>query len=125
MLRADLTVEPTHAQRPEDVRAQARLVNEGERPVDLDPAPLSSPSLALELADSRGERVPMPPPPVPGAPQPAITLEPGDEHRVDFPAFVPGWTEPGEYRVRLRYVAGREEPVYSDWAAFSVGGASG
>lgn len=90
--------------------------------MELDPAPLSSPSLALELADSGGRPVPLPPPPVPGGSrEPPVSLDPGVEYRVEFPVFVPGWFEPGEYRVRLRYVAGGEPPVYSDWAEFSLG----
>jgi hypothetical protein len=121
VLRAELSVEPMHALRPEEVRAYGRLVNDGEQSVDVDPGPLSSPSLALELADGSGKVLPLPPPPVPGASEPAIALGPGEEHRVDFPAFVPAWFEPGAYRARLRYVSGTAAPVVSDWVEFSLG----
>ncbi len=52
----------------------------------------------------------------------------GERWPVEYEAFLPSWTPPGEYRVRLRYVgrvAGPAEPertthVVSEWAEFAV-----
>jgi hypothetical protein len=120
-LRGRLTIEPTHAERPEEFRADAAIINESAGPVEIDPAPLAARSLALEIEDARGEPVFLPPPPVPGrAPVAPIRLEPGAEHRATFEAFFPVWMERGRYRARLRYV-GSSEQVLSEWTEFELG----
>lgn len=90
-------------------------------------APLSSPSLALELADERGEPVYLPPPPVPPAEVPLAPLAPGEWITVDFAGFLPAWTPPGRYRARFRYIPGtgvgrwHESNHWSDWVEFQHG----
>ena len=51
VLRITLDVEPGRAARPEGFMARCRLANDGDQAVVVNLAPLSSPSLALELAD--------------------------------------------------------------------------
>jgi hypothetical protein len=118
-LRAYLVVEPTRARRPEELRADGTIVNEGDTPVEIDPAPLSSPSLAIEITDRSGQPVPLPPPPVPRAPEPPVRLAPEQQYGFSFPGFVPGWIEPGVYRARVRYIA-NGETVVSDWREFAL-----
>lgn len=117
MLGARLVVEPRSARRPEDFRADALLENVGHSAVEIDPASLSSPSLALEIESQGGEPVLLPPPPVPGAREPAVSLKPAESFEVSFASFLPAGVERGGYRARLRYRAGRE-PVVSDWVDF-------
>ncbi len=118
-LRAELRIEPPAAQRPEDFAAIGRLTNAANEPLTLQLAPLSSPSLAIQLRDAQGTPVPMPPPPVPGAEQPRLELAPGQRHDVRYQGFLPSWTEPGSYAARLRYVTAEGE-VFSDWSAFEL-----
>jgi hypothetical protein len=124
-LRAELTVEPRRAAR-EELVARGELRNRGDEPVDVDLAPLGSPSLALEIVDDAGAPVRLPPPPVPGGDERRGTLAAGEALPVEFPAFLPFGTPPGAYRARLRYVGlvgptGRTVEVVSDWADFVVG----
>jgi hypothetical protein len=93
----------------------------------LDLAPLSSPSLALEIVDAADAPLLLPPPPVPGRDVEHVTLAPGEQHAVEFRGFVPQWTKPGPYRARLRYLGstqpGAREPtrIVSPWAEFRIG----
>ena len=122
-LRAELDVEPRRG-RWEELLARGALTNVGHDPLTIELGPLSSPSLALELAGPRGP-IGMPPPPVPGAPQ-RVTLGPGQSHAVEYAAFPPPG-EAGPLRVRLRYVVGPQPgaeawsgDVTSPWVEFEV-----
>lgn len=129
-LEARLTVQPAETRPPEEFIAVGTLVNTGVEPMVLNPAPLSAPSLALEIVDAQGSPVLMPPPPVPGGEVTTVELAPGQEHTVQFAGFVPQWTPVGTYRVRLRYVYHPRAPsprewtgyVASDWVQFRVMG---
>jgi hypothetical protein len=125
-LEAELTVEPGEAARREELLARGTLRNRGDEPVEVDLAPLDSPSLALEIVDEGGAPLRLPPPPVPGAEVRRATLAAGEAAAFEFPAFLPAWTPAGAYRVRLRYLGvvgapGRTVEVVSDWADFVVG----
>jgi hypothetical protein len=119
-LTASLTIEPSEADKPEAFVASCRLVNQGDDVVDINQAALSSPSLALEIADAAGERVLLPPPPVPSEAPPIEPLEATEETTAEFAGFLPSWTEPGTYRARCRYAAGSGEPIHSDWVEFTL-----
>jgi hypothetical protein len=127
VLRATLTIEPRYAARPEELTARCELANDGDEVAVLNLAPFSSPSLALEIVDERGEAVHLPPPPVPGADVPLADLAPGQRYSADFTGFLPTWIPPGRYRARCRYVSGTsdgrwlEATVWSDWADFAHG----
>jgi hypothetical protein len=125
-LEAELTVEPHKAARREDLMARGAVRNRGDEPVEVDLAPLSSPSLALDVVEEGGAPVRLPPPPVPRGEVLGATLAAGEAVAVEFPAFLPAWTPPGAYRVRLRYLGavgtpGRTVEVVSDWVDFIVG----
>jgi hypothetical protein len=119
-LTASLTIEPSEADKPEAFVASCRLVNQGDDVVDINQAALSSPSLALEIADAAGERVLLPPPPVPSESPPIESLAAAEETTAAFAGFLPSWTEPGTYRARCRYAAGPGEPIHSDWVEFTL-----
>ena len=119
MLRARLIVEPTRAGRPEEFSAVGVLANEGEAPIEVRPALIESPSLALEIVDERGEPVLLPPPPVPGGATDVARLEQGEELSARIPTFLPAWTAPGAYQARLRYRPDGEETV-SEWVEFEL-----
>ena len=110
-----------------DLVARCALGNDGDEATMVNLAPLSSPSLALELADEHGEPVYLPPPPVPPADVPLASLAPGEWITVDFPGFLPAWTPPGRYRARFRYIPGtsvgrwHESNHWSDWVEFQHG----
>jgi len=129
-LRATLSVEPSHVADASELVAHCSLHNDGDESATLNLAPLSSPSLALEIQDAEGTPVHLPPPPVPPADIPVSTLGPGQEYSVQFSGFIPAWVPPGSYRARFRYVPGRsggrwlEEDQWSDWVYFrtDIGG---
>jgi len=107
--------------------ARCALGNDGDEATTVNLAPLSSPSLALELADERGEPVHLPPPPVPSEDVPLKPLAPGERITVDFAGFLPAWTPPGRYRARFRYIPGasagrwHESNHWSRWVEFQHG----
>jgi hypothetical protein len=115
----ELVVEPRDGARPEELTARVALVNGTGEPAAMNLTLLGSPSLALEIVDSSGEPVPMPPPPTPGGEMEIHALAPGERHHIEYRGFVPPSTRPGRYRVRLREVAG----ATSDWAEFAIGSA--
>jgi hypothetical protein len=119
-LAASLWVKPSEAEAPERFVAVCRLANVGDEVVSINVAPLSSPSLALEIRDASGSPVHLPPPPVPPAEPPIERLEAGEGRAAEFAGFLPSWTEPGTYRARCRYVAGPGETVVSDWVEFTL-----
>jgi hypothetical protein len=119
-LVARLTIEPPEANAAERFVARCAVTNAGDEPVSINVAPLSSPSLALQIQDALGAPVYLPPPPVPPSEPPIERLEPGQSATAEFAGFLPGWTEPGAYRVRCRYVAGPGEPIVSDWIGFTL-----
>ncbi len=115
---AGLTIDPPEAGAAEQFVAVVRLTNAGDQGVSINVAPLSSPSLALEIQDVAGGPVYLPPPPVPPSEPPIEWLEPGQGTAAEFAGFLPSWTEPGAYRARCRYVSGPGEPIRSDWVEF-------
>jgi hypothetical protein len=119
-LVAHLSIEPSEADATERFVAVCRLTNAGDEGVSNNVAPLSSPSLALEIQDTSGSPVQLPPPPVPPAEPPIERLEAGQGKAAEFAGFLPSWTEPGTYRARCRYAAGPGEPVVSDWVEFTL-----
>ncbi len=119
-LVASLTIEPPEADAAERFVALCAITNEGDEGVSINVAPLSSPSLALEIRDVSDGPVHLPPPPVPPSVPPIELLEPGRGTSAEFAGFLPSWTEPGAYRARFRYVAGPGEPLVSDWVAFTL-----
>jgi hypothetical protein len=120
MLEASLTIEPPEADATERFVATCTLTNVGDEGVSINVAPLSSPSLALEIQEAAGTPVYLPPPPVPPSEPPIERLERGERTSAPFAGFLPSWTEPGSYRARFRYVVGPGEPVVSDWVAFTL-----
>jgi len=126
-LIADFSIRPAQSSRPEDFTARGEIRNVGGQGLRLNIAPLSSPSLALEIVDAGGERVPLPPPPVPGA-MPETRLAPGESYVFEFSGFVPQWTGKGSYRARLRYLFQPRNPdadqwsgrLFSEWATFEI-----
>ena len=127
-LELSIIVRPVETGRREEFNALLSLANTGSDPISLNLAPLSSPSLALEIIDGRGDHVPLPPPPVPGGQSPAAELAPGRSHTVQFEGFLPQWVPGGLYRARLRYIYRPAAPsahewtgeAASDWAEFRV-----
>lgn len=128
-LAGELSIRPVRAARPEELTAECAIVNTGDEAVELDPAPLSSPSLCLEIVDSAGARVLLPPPPVPGGALVLRRIEPGERYAVEHAAFLPAWTARGRFRARVRYVSGPRPGVekwdgelFSPWSEFEVTG---
>jgi hypothetical protein len=119
-LVASLTIEPSEASAAERFVAVCTLTNAGDEGVSINVAPLSSPSLALEIEDASGGPVHLPPPPVPPAEPPIEWLGPGQATARSFAGFLPDWTESGAYRARCRYVAGPGQPVRSTWVGFEL-----
>jgi hypothetical protein len=125
-LEAELRVEPPTGARREDFTARGTLVNVGREPLTLELAPLSSPSLALEIVDADDAPLLLPPPPVPGREAEHVKLAPGETHTVEYSGFVPQWSKLGAYRARLRYLgrtrpdAGEPSRVVSPWAEFTI-----
>jgi hypothetical protein len=115
-LHAEIVVRPSGARRPEELTAVASVVNVGPQPLALNTVPLGSPSLALQIEDDQGRPVLLPPPPVPGELVSKVELGPGERHTTEYAGFVPSWTPPGAYRVRLRYLAGHPHSDPQIWS---------
>lgn len=116
-------VTPTKG-RPEQLVGHAHFLNQGDAPVSFIPVQLKSASLALEIVDREGHPVLLPPPPVPDPSAPTVNLAPNESYLVDYPHFLPSWTQPGEYRLQaqLTGVAGPDPDTASasDWMAVTV-----
>lgn len=119
-LEAELAIDPPEADAAERFVATCTLTNVGDEGVSINVAPLSSPSLALQIEDAAGGPVYLPPPPVPSSEPPIERLEPGLGASAEFRGFLPSWTEPGDYLARFRFVSGPGEPVVSDWVRFTL-----
>lgn len=125
-LELELEVEPRRSSRREEFRAVASILNRGAALVTLSLEPLRSASLALEILGPDGERVGLPPPPIPRKPRRRVELRPGERYRREFRNFVPQWTETGAYRVRFTYGYRTEEgdewqgSESSDWVELEV-----
>jgi hypothetical protein len=108
--------------------AEATLWNDDAIEVRMNLAPLAGPSLALQILDAHGSPLLLPPPPVPGGEPSWATLSSGQSEGFRFTGFLPSWTAPGRYRVRLRYLYRPPSPqpgdwtgeLVSDWAEFEV-----
>ena len=128
IMEAELTVRPKQTSMREEFVAIVSLVNRSSEMLIVNLAPLTSPSLALDIVDARGDTAPLPPPPVPGLPQTRIQLGSGERHVIEFNGFVPQWFAPGHYRVRLHYTNQPPTPepnewtgqVFSDWYDFTI-----
>ena len=97
--RAYLAVEPT---RRGDPRSFAPTAAHRERRPYAG-SDRSAPLSVAVVSRSRsltapGNLVPLPPPPVPRAPEPPVRLAPKQQYGFSFPRFVPGWIEPGFHR---------------------------
>lgn len=129
VLETHLTVQPQQTSKREEFVAFVFLVNNGDDALIVNLGPLASPSLALELVDTKGNPAYLPPPPVPGLAATRITLAPGQQHVLEYRGFVPQWFAPGSYRVRLRYTNRPLTPepkewtgqLFSDWFEFTIG----
>ena len=127
-LEVRLSVQPAEARRREEMIAKGTLVNAEVEPLILSLAPLSAPSLALEIVDAQNSPVRLPPPPVPGGVVQTVELAPGESHTVQFEGFLPQWIPTGSYKVRLRYEYRPPQPsarewtgqVVSDWFEFRI-----
>ena len=127
-LAAELEVRPDRSARREDFVALGAIVNVGAERLLLNTAPLSSPSLALEVVDTNNAPVRMPPPGVPPLETPRLELDRGQRYLIEFANFFPQWEPAGVYRVRLRYRYRPANPlpdewsgeVYSTWVQFTV-----
>jgi hypothetical protein len=104
------------------------IANGGSEPLNLSTATFA-PSLALEVTDAGGRRLPLGPPPMPPADLSATvtTIDPGGALSLSYSAgeMFPGGPEPGRYRLRFATEvpavdgawAGRIE---SEWLEFSL-----
>ena len=128
LLKVEFTLHPRRARKREEFVAHAILTNKGDEPLVVNLAPLSSPSLALEILDSHGSPAPLPPPPVPGGPASSVLLAVSQQHNLEYRGFVPAWFDADTYRLRLRYVYRPPAPgprewtgqVFSEWVEFTV-----
>ena len=102
------------------MQAVGELENVGDKPEEIEPLLVAAPSLALEITREDGVPVLLPPPPVPGAEETRVVLGPGESYRATYASFLPAWTEPGTYQVRIRY-RGAGNPVASEWVTIVVG----
>ena len=102
-LDAELRIQPERASSRERFVANGALVNHGGEPLTLDINPLSSPSLALEMEDTGGSPLRLPPPPVPTGESNVVELLPNERYDAEYAGFLPQWTSAGKYRARLRY----------------------
>jgi len=126
-LAAELIIRPARTTRREQLVAGCAVINAGDETVRISRAPLSSPSLCLEIVDQSAAPVLLPPPPVPGNGDDLLGLAPGERYAVEHGAFLPSWTPAGRFRARLRYVSGSrlgvekwDGELFSDWAEFEV-----
>ena len=126
-LRVTLLAPVTEEAVPSEFSVEATISNEGPEPAALNLTQASYSSLVLEVENSRGQRVPMPPPPVPDekAMGPGETIVPDKSVHVRYAGFLDRSLAAGKYRLRYfsYYPAlggSKEEPLQSDWLDFTV-----
>jgi hypothetical protein len=108
--------------RPELLVGRARFVNAGEETISFLPTQVESPSLALEIVDSQGRLVSLPPPPIPDPSARPFKLAPGASYEATYAGLLPSWTEAGRYRGRARLAGatGQGGAAHSDWSDITV-----
>jgi hypothetical protein len=104
------------------------IANSGTEPLALSTATFA-PSLALEVTDASGTRVPLGPPPVPPADIAATvaTIDAGGSLPLSYSAaeIFPGGAEPGRYRLRFATEVAAVDGAWSGritsgWVAFEL-----
>ena len=115
-LEAHLNIRPKEAKQREEINAYGTIVNVGNKMLTFNLVPLSAPSLTLEIVNIEGSPVHLPPPPVPGEKVSVIELEPGQNYETEYRGFVPQWTSPGTYKVRLLYTHQSPSVASAEWA---------
>lgn len=112
---------------PGDFRVRVTLTNAGSEPVRFNPRQAGNPSLVLEVRDSQGEPVLMPPPSIPSDAErsASITLGPGESQWFEYGAFLDRSQAPGGYRVRYfgdapELGGSSEDPLASEWLDFQL-----
>ena len=115
-LEARLIFHPKDAKKREEINAYGTIVNVGNETLTFNPVPLNAPSLALEIVDTEGSPLNLPPPPVPGGKVRAIDLEPGQSYKMEYRGFVPQWTAPNTYKARLLYTHQPSSVAPGEWA---------
>jgi hypothetical protein len=126
-LAATLELRKPPGAAPTDVLLEATVTNEGAEPVPFNPAQAAYPSLVLEVEGPSGQRVLLPPPPVPTEADagPGEPLEPGAVVTLTYAGFLDPALGPGRFRARY---AGRfpalggspDDPLTSEWVEFDL-----
>ena len=115
-LTAGLTISDGGLGDPAHWHLDVLIRNEGPEPVTFSTATMLG-SVAFELLDDRGRRVPLGPPPMPPADLATglVELEPGASLPLRFQGneLLPDAPPPGRYRVRF---AGTAPPLDGAWA---------
>jgi hypothetical protein len=112
---------------PGEFVVRATFTNTGPDPAQLNLHQASSPSLALQVTDSQGRAVLLPPPPIPDERDfaPLTGIAPRAALEIEYGGFLDRSLPPGVYRVR--YFSERRElggspndPAQSPWIEFTV-----
>lgn len=112
---------------PGDLVIEATFTNANSEPAMLNLSQASHPSLVLEVQDSRGKELHLPPPSAPDEKElgPGEQIAPGQSVTIRYAGFLDRSAEPGSYRVRYAspYPAlggTQNDPLHSEWLEFSV-----
>ena len=132
-----VTLQPITRERnaPGEVAVEVTLTNAATEATTLDLSNAHIPSLALEIRDAAGRKIPMPPPPVPKAGDlraAPVTLAPGQSHRIRLPVPFDA-RDSGAYQVRYRHrepaatratlsTSAASDAITSDWMPVALEG---
>jgi len=105
----------------------ADITNSGDAPIDFNFILGTNPSLVLELQDTEGKSLGLPPPSPPTEEElkEMRELAPGESIRIDYYGLLDLYHPSGHYRVRFfsessLFGGSTDDPVISDWLEFEV-----
>jgi hypothetical protein len=123
-IRAEGTVEDVV---PGEFAVAITFTNRSNEPARLNTHQAAHPALVLDVRDSKGETLLLPPPSAPDAQdlEPGELISPGERVSITYVGFLDRSLPAGEYRVRYfsefpALGGSREDPLRSEWMTFTV-----
>ncbi|MFC1540207.1 hypothetical protein ACFL41_01805 [Gemmatimonadota bacterium] len=106
---------------------KVQFANQTDREVTINPVYVASPSLVLQVRNDKGQRIHLPPPPLPNPDEDKIerTIRPGETYEVAYRGFLDLYQASGRYQVRYyssfpQFGGSERDPLESEWLDIEV-----